>query len=85
MRGSGRHHIIRWNVEDVVIAEFAPGATFGHREVGQDKFGELHFRELHGNGRGRGLFGWHGHDRMALFEDVRERSRELLSSNIIMH
>jgi hypothetical protein len=72
-------------VEDVVIAEFAPGATFGYREVRQDKFGELGFRELHGNGRGRGLFGWHGHDRMALSEDIQGCSRELLSSTIITH
>ena len=30
-------------VEDAVIAEFALGATPGHGEVGQDKFGELRF------------------------------------------
>lgn len=52
-------------VEDVVIAEFALGPTLGHGEVGQDKFGELRFRELNRNGRGRGLFDRCGHGRMA--------------------
>ena len=56
-----------------MIAEFAFRPTPGHREVGQDKFGELCFRQLDGNGRGRGLFGWHGHDQMALFEDMQDR------------
>jgi hypothetical protein len=41
--------------------------------VGQDKFDELCFRQLYGNGRGSGLFSWHGHDQMALFEDMRDR------------
>ena len=51
-----------------VITELAFGATPGHRQVGQDKLIELRFRELHENGRGRGLFGRHGHDEMTLFE-----------------
>ena len=39
----------------MVIAKFAPGPTPGHGEVGQDKSGELRFRELNGNGRDSGL------------------------------
>ena len=40
----------------------------------KDKCGELGVGELYGNGRGCGLFGWHGHDQMALFEDMRDCS-----------
>ena len=61
-------------IEDTVIAEFTLGTTFRHGEVRQDKRSELYFRQLDGNGRGRGLFGWYGHDQMALFEDMRDRS-----------
>ena len=68
-----------------MIAQFTLGATSGYGEVGQDKFGELRFRELNRNGRGSELFGRHGHGRMALFEDIQDHSWERLSSNIIKH
>lgn len=56
-------------VEEAMIAEFALGTALGHREVGQDKWIELSFGEVHGNRRGSGLLGRHGHDEMALFEE----------------
>ena len=39
-------------VEDAMIAKFAPGSTLGHREVRQDKLMKLGSRELDGNRRG---------------------------------
>ena len=38
-------------IEDAVIAEFAFRPALGHREVREDKCGELRLRELHGNRR----------------------------------
>ena len=43
-------------IEDTVIAQFTLGPTPRHGEVGQDKFDELRFRQLYGNGGNRGLF-----------------------------
>src|SRR5215510_3113974 len=55
-------------VEDAMVAEFAPGSTLGHGEVREDKLCELRFGELHGNRRGGRLF-WHcGHHRLTSFE-----------------
>ena len=31
-------------IEEVMVAEFAPGPAPGYGEVGEDKFGELSFR-----------------------------------------
>jgi hypothetical protein len=70
-------------VEEAMIAEFAPGSTLGHGKVGQDKFVELGFGELHGNGC-RCWFVWrHGHEVLALFEDGSDRFWQTLSSNIV--
>lgn len=43
-------------VEDAVVAQFAFRPAQGHREVGQDKCGELRRGELHGNRRRGGAF-----------------------------
>ena len=39
-------------VKDAMIAQFALRPPLGHREVREDKCGELPFGELDGNGRG---------------------------------
>jgi hypothetical protein len=39
-------------IKEAMIAEFALRTPFGHREVREDKFGELRFGELDGNRRG---------------------------------
>jgi hypothetical protein len=44
-------------VKDAMIADFALWTALGHGEVRQDKCGELVFRQLHGDGRGVGIFG----------------------------
>ena len=72
-------------IEEVMVAEFAPGPTPGHGEVGQDKWVELRFRQLHRNRRGNGLLGWRGHDEMALFEEGSVGLCETLSSNRIIY
>jgi hypothetical protein len=45
---------------------------------------ELGFGKLHGNRRGSGLFGRHGHDGMALFEEGSACIYVTLSSNRII-
>jgi hypothetical protein len=50
----------------------------------KDKLVELRFGKLHGNGRGSGLFGRHGHNGMTLFEEGFACLSETLSSNKII-
>ena len=71
-------------IEESVIAEFALGSTLWHRQVRQDKFVELRFRELHGNRRGCWFAHRRGHDEMALFEEGSACRSETLSSNRII-
>ena len=55
-------------VKDAIIAQFALRSPLGHREVWQDKCGELRFGELDGNWRRYRLW-WRGaHDIMASYE-----------------
>jgi hypothetical protein len=56
-------------VEDAMIAEFAPGSTLGHREMRQDKLLELGGRELDGNRRRCRLCWRCGPDRIVSYED----------------
>jgi hypothetical protein len=48
-------------IEDAVLAEFALRAPLGHREVWQEKCGELGFGQLHGNRRRCRLWYRHAH------------------------
>jgi hypothetical protein len=43
-------------VKETMIAEFTLRTPLGHREVREDKFGELRFGELDGNRRGYSVF-----------------------------
>jgi hypothetical protein len=45
----GREHPQN-EVKEAMIAEFAPRTALGHREVREDKFGKLGFRQLHRDG-----------------------------------
>src|SRR5215467_15051909 len=52
-------------VKDPIIAQFALRSALGHREVRQDKCGELRFGELDGNRRRYRLLCRGAHDAMA--------------------
>jgi hypothetical protein len=56
-------------VKDAMIAEFALRPPLGHREVREDKFLELRFGELDGNGCGCRLFGCCAHHARASCEE----------------
>src|SRR5215217_2886635 len=54
-----------------MIAEFAPRTPLGHRGVREDKFGELAFRQLHGDRRYFRIFGGGAHHVRASCEAYR--------------
>jgi hypothetical protein len=56
-------------VKEAMIAEFTLWATFGPREVREDKCVELGFGELDGNGRGCWVFCLWSHGPLASFEE----------------
>ena len=48
-------------VKEAMIAQFTLRTALGHRKVREDKFGELGFRQLHGDGRYFRVFGRGAH------------------------
>jgi hypothetical protein len=56
-------------VKEAMIADFAPRTALGHREVREDKFGELGFRQLHRDGRCVRIFGSYAHQMRASWEE----------------
>src|SRR5262249_27534058 len=56
-------------IKDAIIAQFALWPALGHREVWQDKCGELRFGKLDGNRRRCRLWCHGAHDAIASYED----------------
>src|SRR5215831_18933563 len=56
-------------VEQAMIAEFGCWTPFGPREMREDKFGELGFRQLHGDGRYCRIFSCGAHHFRASCEE----------------
>ncbi|MDQ4146865.1 MAG: hypothetical protein M3120_04110 [Pseudomonadota bacterium] len=56
-------------VKEAMIADFAPWTALGHREVREDKCGELGFRQLYRDGRCFRIFASCAHHRRALCEE----------------
>jgi len=56
-------------IKDAIIAQFALWAALRHREVRQDKCGELVFGQLHRNRRRCGLWCRGAHHTIASYEE----------------
>jgi hypothetical protein len=56
-------------VKEAMIADFAPRTAPGHREVREDKCGELGFRQLHRDGHCVRIFGSCAHQMRASCEE----------------